>query len=414
MAIWDAWWKSGMAMADSESHDHLVHEAMGPAFKPLEAGGAIGVGVTSLLALGVLPVLLGSLVDEHRMSAPYIGLAAMLELLTMGVVTGLAGMVLKPQRLRLIAVLATLALVASDLAILWASGPSILLLRASAGAAEGFLLWITVGMIARTVTPERWAGVFFTTQVLAQLVLAVILAAWVMSRFGANGGFAALAAASLIGIAPALVSPSRFAPLPTAPGEGGAPPLRGWIALGAILIYVSANGAVSVYLQPLAHQAGLGAGVARTALWTSLVAQVAGAATATALAGRVRYFTVFMITTVVFLGVWFVFARQSPAWLFIAANAFGGLVFLFLAPFLVPMIIDADPSRRAAMQSGAAQLLGAALGPLLASRVVGERDAHGVLWLALGLMLVGFFMVAWLRFTASGARARLASAMREA
>jgi len=403
-----------MAMTDSGPDDHRVHEAVGPAFEPLEAGGAIGVGVISLLSLGVLPVLLGSLVDEHRISAPDIGLAAMLELLTMGVVTGLAGMVLKPHRLRLIATLASLALVLADLAILRASGPSILALRAAAGAAEGLLLWITVGMIARTVTPERWAGVFFTSQVLAQLALAVVLAAWVMPRFGANGGFAALAAASLVGIAPALVCPRRFAPLPTAPGEGGAPPLRGWIALGAILIYMAANGAVSVYLQPLAHQAGLGADVARTALWTSLVAQVAGAAAATALAGRVRYFTVFMITTVAFLIVWYVFGRRSPAWLFIAANALAGLVFLFLAPFIVPLIIDADPSRRAAMQSGAAQLLGGALGPLLASQVVGERDVRGVLWLAVGLMLAGVAVVTWLRLTSTGAQARLASAMREA
>ncbi len=391
-------------MAESESHDHRIHDAIGPALEPLGAGGAIGVGVNSLLALGVIPVLLGSLVDEHRLSAPDIGLAAMAELLTMGVVTGLAGMVRTPRRLRLIAVLASLALVASDLAVLGASGPSILALRGAAGAAEGLLLWITVGMIARTVTPERWAGVFFTGQVLAQLVLAVVLAAWVMPRFGANGGFAALAAASLLGIAPALICPDRFAPLPTAPGEGGAPPLRGWIALGAILVYVSANGAVSVYLQPLAHQAGLSADVARTALWTSLVAQVAGGAAATALAGRVRYFTVFMITTVAFLAVWCVFFRQSPAWLFIGANAMAGLVFLFLAPFLVPMIIDADPSRRAAMQSGAAQLLGAALGPLLASLVVGERDVRGVLWLGICLMLTGLAVVAWLRFTNMAAK----------
>ncbi len=401
-------------MADDEPHDHLVHEAAGPAFRPLEAGGAIGVGVISLLALGVLPVLLGSLVDEHRMPAPFIGLAAMLELLAMGLATGLAGMALEPRRLRLIGVLATLALAAADLAVLKASGLSILALRAAAGAAEGFLLWITVGMIARTTTPERWAGVFFTSQVLAQLVLAVALAAWIMSRFGADGGFVALAGASLLGIAPALVAPRRLEPLPTAPGEGGAPPPRGWMALGAILIYVSANGAASVYLQPLAHQAGLSADVARTALWTSLVAQVVGAGAATALAGRVRYFTVFVIATVGFAAVWYVFDRQSPAWLFIGANALAGLVFLFLAPFLVPMIIDADPSRRAAMQSGAAQLLGGALGPLLASQVVSDRDARGVLWLAVGLMTLGFLGVAWLRFTSAAAKARLASAAREA
>jgi hypothetical protein len=397
-------------MVDSESNDHQVHDATAPAFEPMEAAGAIGLGVNSLLALGVVPVLLGALVDEHRLSAPDIGLAAMAELLTMGVVTGLAGMWLKPHRLRLIGALASLALVAADLRVLGAGGSSILALRALAGAAEGLLLWITVGMIARTVTPERWAGAFFTSQVLAQLGLAIVLAVWIMPRFGANGGFAALAAASLLGVAPALVCPRRLAPLPTARGEGGAPPIRGWIALGAILIYVSANGAVSVYLQPLAHQAGLTADVARTALWVSLIAQVMGGAAATALAGRVRYFTVFMITTLAFLVVWYVFARQDPAWLFIGANALAGLVFLLLAPFLVPMIIDADPSRRAAMQSGAAQLLGAALGPLLAALIVGDGDVRGVLWLALGLMLAGLAMVAWLRFTGPRLASRAAEA----
>src|SRR5947199_264693 len=83
----------------------------------------------------------------------------------------------------------------------------------AAGAAEGVLLWITVSMIARTVTPERWAGVFFTAQTLAQLVMAVAFAAFVMPRFGIEGGFAALALVSVLGLAPALAAPSAFAPL---------------------------------------------------------------------------------------------------------------------------------------------------------------------------------------------------------
>jgi len=388
-----------IATPDAEVHDHLVHDAVGPPLSGVHAGATIAVGINSLLVLGVLPILLGALADEHRLSAAGIGQAATLELLAMGVSTALAGLFLKPRRLKTIGVAASLALAVFDLATAWGEGAGLLGLRAAAGAAEGVLLWITVGMIARTVTPERWAGVFFTTQTLAQLGLAVMLAVWVMPRFGANGGYVALAAASLLGIAPALAAPSRYAPLPKAPGGGGAPPLRGWIALGATLIYVAAAGAVSVYLQPLAHQAGLGAGVARTAVWTSLIAQVLGGAAATLLAGRVRYFTVFLITSATYLAVWYVYSRHTPAWLFVSANALAGLVTLFLAPFLVPLTIDADPTRRAGMQSGAAQLLGGALGPLLASLVVGEGDVHGVLWLGAALLLAGLVVVTWLRVT---------------
>lgn len=377
----------------------MVHEAVGPALTGVEAGVAIGLGVNGLLVLGVVPVLLGDLVHEHRLTAAGIGQTAMTELLSMGITIALAAIVLKPQRLKLLGAVLCLLLAAVDLAGVRASGLGVMALRGLAGALEGLLLWITVGMIARTVTPERWAGVFFTAQVLAQLLLAVAFALWVLPRFGPNGGFVSLALVSLVTVPAALFGPSRFAPLPTAPGETGAPPLRGWIALLATLVYVSAGGAVGVYLEPLADQAGLTVEVPHTAIWVSLVGQVLGGATATAVSGRIRYFAVFLIVSAVTLAGWWVFGQTPSAALFIATNFMLGLSSIFLAPFLVPMTIDADPSRRAAVQSAGAQLLGGAMGPLLASFVVGDRDVHGVLWLGAGLMLAGLAVVTWLRLT---------------
>jgi hypothetical protein len=66
-----------------------------------------------------------------------------------------------------------------------------------------------------------------------------------------------------------------------------------------------------------------------------------------------------------------------------------GLAAFVAGPFLVPMTVEADPSRRAAMQSGAVQLLAGAFGPLLASLTVTDRSVHGVLLLALALQGVG-------------------------
>jgi hypothetical protein len=54
------------------------------------------------------------------------------------------------------------------------------------------------------------------------------------------------------------------------------------------------------------------------------------------------------------------------------------------------------------VQSGAAQLLGGAFGPLLSSIVVGDGPVRGVLWLGAGLLLAGLAIIAWLRLTARG------------
>ena len=386
--------------SESPAAEHVVHEAFGPPLAPSQAGAAIALGVVSLLISGLLAVMLGGLAQEHRLSAPGIGLSAMTEALTMAVTTGLAGAALKPHRLRLIGVLSSAALFATNIAVLTAhSDLAVMAVRGLCGVPEGLLLWITIGMIARTETPDRWAAVLFTALTATQLAISAGLTVAVLPRFGADGGFILFAALSLIGAPIAMWLPERYPPLPQVAGETGAPPPRGLIALAGTLLYVSAASAVTIYLAPLCLEAGLSPLIARTAISFSLAAQVLGGLLATAAAGRVKYFVVFVGGVVAYGAVYLVYDFAAPAWLFIAATALAGLVAIFINPFLVPMTIEADPSRRAAVQSGAVQLLGAALGPLLASRVVSQHDARGALWLGMGLLLSGLAIIAALRFT---------------
>ena len=382
-----------------------VPEAVGPDLTLGEAASAQSFGVVSLLFAGVLPALLGALGDEHRLSASGFGWVAALEAFSMGGATALAGMILPARHLKLIGLFATLALAAIDFACMGASGAGVLVLRSFAGVAEGVLLWITVGMIARSKTPERWAGVFFTASTAAQLALALIFAFVAIPRFGADGGFAVLGATTLLGVAGVFACPNRYGALPGTEGAAGPPPFRGWVALFATLFFVASTGAVGIYLQPLAREAGLTADVARTALWTSLAAQILGAMTATAVAGKVRYFTAFLAGTAVFLGTWGVFAMHAPAWGFIAANTAGGFASVFVAPFLVPMTIEADPSRRAALQSAGAQLFAGAFGPLAAARIVSDNDVRGALVLGVAFLLVGMSVITLLHVLAVRDRA---------
>ncbi|MBV8593342.1 MAG: MFS transporter, partial [Caulobacteraceae bacterium] len=154
------------AAARDQAEDRLIHDAVGPPLAPGAAAACLAVGVNSLLVLGVQPVLLGALADEGRLTAAGIGQAATTEALAMGLATALLGLIRAPRGLRLIGGAASAALAMADLVTTAASGLGVILLRAAAGALEGVLLWIAVSMIARTRTPERWAGVFFTVQTL--------------------------------------------------------------------------------------------------------------------------------------------------------------------------------------------------------------------------------------------------------
>lgn len=383
-------------MAERPAEHILVPEAVGPAIPLSEAVGAIGLGAIALLVTGLMPLLLGALVAEHRLSAPGIGQTATLELLAMGVTTALAGLWLKPERLKLIGAAATLVLVAADLVTMGASGLGIFAARMGAGLGEGILLWIAIAMIARTETPERWSAIFVTATTVVQMLLAPLLTSFVLPRFGASGGYAVLAAVSASGFVFAVLVSPRYAPLVRPQGEGGTPPPLGWAALFATLIFVACFGAVGVYTVPIAEQIGLSAQLAGTAISASLLGQVIGGSSAAALAGRVHYLPVFAVGTLCFLGIWTLWALPVAGWVFVVSDGLAGFLYMLMLPFLVPMAIEADPSRRAAVLSGAAQVLAGAMGPLASSFAVSKSDMHGALYLGAGLIVSGTVMMAGL------------------
>lgn len=368
----------------------MIDEVAGPAFTPVEGAAAISLGVIALLIAGLMSLLLAALAEEHRLSASGIGLAAMAEALSTGIVTSAAGILFKPVRLRVIAAVATLAVIALDLATLAATGTSgVLAVRTAAGVAEGVLLWISIGFISRTATPERWAAVLFTGMGLTQLAAATGISALVLPRFGADGGYVTVAAAMALALPVALFLPTKLGAVAGGGETAGAPPLRGWVALFGTLCMASSLNAVAVYVIPLAREAGLDVGAGRAAVSVALACQMVGGLAATVIAGRVGYLVVFLACAVVFYATWGVYGTATPGWLFLTMCGLSGFAAFIAGPFLVPMTVEADPSRRAAMQSGAVQLLAGAFGPLLASQVVNEGNTHGVLVLAAVLQAVG-------------------------
>lgn len=389
------------SLGPTEGADPL-HTGVGSVLTGLQIVAIIALGIIAMLSAGVLPVLLGALQSDGRLTESGIGMAAMIEPLSFAIVLTSAGVFCKPQRLKLVAVLATVALVIADLAPLAVhTSIGIIAVRAVAGIPEGALAWLLMGMLARSAVPERWSGLHVTALTSMHLVLSAAMTTYVLRRFGADGGFVVLALASLPGLVFALAIPDRYEALPkpdSAENFMGIP-ARGLFALLGTMLFSASTMGLFIYLVPLAHYAGVSSQVAGTALIAQTAAEIAGAALATVIAGRIGYFTALVIGSVLYLVTWPIYGFGVSSWGFIAAEALTGLLYFFQGPYLYPMVIDADPSRRAAVQSGAATMAGGVLGPLLAAWMIDWQGVRGVLCLSWIMVLTAVAIIAGLHCT---------------
>lgn len=364
-------------------------------FAATQIAGVLAIGTVGVLIAGLQPQLLGAMAVEGRLSAGALGDVATAELLAMGVAAGAAGAALPATRLRRIAAVTLFVLAALDLVTGRATGHTILFVRALAGLAEGVLVWLAIGMIVRTARPARWAGLYLMVQTGAQFALSVALGVWVMPGGGSGGGFAALGVVSLIALATLPWLPARFDALDVPAGAGAMRlPARGWLALASIALWLAFVVAVWVYAEPLGLQHGLSHRQVGTVAPLSLAMQMIGAGAAALLAGRLRVVPV-LVACAAADGVLLAAmgAPPSPA-IFVAATAVFGFLWLFAMPFQLPVVIAADPSRRAAELAGGAQLVGASLGPFVAAKLVSDADVDGVLWFGAAALAGALLLIA--------------------
>ena len=373
---------------------------IGPRPTPMQITAIVFVGTIGILIPGVQPIVLGALLAQRHISLSQLGTTASVELLTMGLAAALGAALLPSRRLRVIGIGASLVLALGNYLTPFAAGGSITALRALTGAAGGVLIGVTACMIARSAAPERWAGIYLSVQTLAQFILAAIMTAWIEPSRAVQGDFGMLALAALASAAAAFALPRAFQDLPKPAGTSRfvMPPPRGLAALVCVFLVLMFIVSIWVYYDPIARQAGLSSHISDTAVYVSLAFQVLGGTIATLSAGRLRWFPVFVICAAVDLGMIALLGTHPSALLFLIDAAVFGFIWLFLLPYLVPMIIDADPTRRSAVFASGVGLLGSSLGPTMVGLIVSPDDTQGALWLGAACLLCSLAIAAALRY----------------
>lgn len=370
-----------------------------------QVGAALAVGSIAVLMIGVQPILLGELVERQEVSLEGVGLVAMAEIVTLGLGVVLGDAVLPAARLRLVTVMAALLAAALDLLTTAATGDAQLLgVRAAAGLAEGLLVWGTTGVVVRCANPARVGGIFFVLQTLAQAALGLVLANAVIPRWGWQGGFVTLAGLGLLPCLLAFVQPARLAPLAPASQTGFRWSLPTLLPLTAVFLQLATLGAFWAYLEPLGKAAGLQAQAAQSLVAGVLVMQVIGGSVAALVVRRLPVVPVLVAASAGLAAI--TLAVQAlpggAAWQFVLACALFGFVWLFMLPFHIGLAFRADPSGRLAGLVPAAQLLGSAFGPMVASFIVSGDDAGAVPLLAAGFALAAAVVLVAARLALAG------------
>lgn len=360
----------------------------------ISAWALVVSGATAILGQGVLGQLLGVLSLDGRLSVGGIGWVVGAEVLATTLVTAAGDLVFTRIRLKTAIPLSAIGLCLTNVLTPQVNGDlALALLRIVSGVFEGVLFAAMIGMIARDRAPARWASILVAAASLFALVVTMLLTALVLPRGGADGGFHLLAVMSLAPVLLCAVLPERLAPLDH-PGDMLKLPLAGWASLLVGLVYTASYVGFLMYVVPLATAAGLGTLVAGEAMTALLAAQVVGSLLALSVAHRARYLPVFVLSAAAFACTWPVLGFRPQAWLFITIYLVLGGVSFFSTPFLFPLAVDADSSRRSALQCGPAQLLGVAFGPAVASLAMSMGGPRGLVGVSLAMLALSL-VVTW-------------------
>lgn len=351
----------------------------------------IAMVMATMMPATLQPVLLGALVREHQINTVQLGQAATAEQLGMAFTAFCAGAWLRPVRLKPILAAALLLCIAANIATSFLAGPQIIFARLASGLAAGMSIWLLISMAARVEWPARFIGMYVTGQSITALLLSTVLSYWLLPDFGVAAGFQAVAALILLATVAILAIPSKLSELP-ASRHGWIPPAAGVLGLLLVLLYMGAGLSIWVYIIPLATASGFTASIANYTVSAGFAAQMLGGLAATQ-ARRLAPPATLVTCAAVGLAAGATIMLTGVSSLFVVAGFLYCFGLTLGISFHIPFLELVDPSRRAALLCGSAQLLGQSFGLYCTSAAVGWQGTYGATYTGMTLLLLVITMV---------------------
>jgi predicted MFS family arabinose efflux permease len=226
-------------------------------------------------------------------------------------------------------------------------------------------------------------------QAIASFAASLLLARLILPSYGIPGSYSVLALLTILVALTSFLIPPNYE-IQRHGNSSGRLPFAGAVSLVSVVAYLGGVSAFWVYLSPLALEFGYDSLFVGTAISMAIGAQILGGLAAIALAGKVRGITSVLLAALASLTLVLTVLFVPNQWVFAGAAAGFAFLWMFAPPFQLPFLLEVDPTHRAAMFVSPAQLLGVAIGPIIASRTVSELHFAGAGYTSASLFTLAF------------------------
>jgi predicted MFS family arabinose efflux permease len=363
--------------------------------RPIQTVAMVTFTVLAAAVYVALPMVVGALIQALGFTAQQAGLIAAADMLGAGVSALIGSLLISSGHWRnlLLAGICLLTLgnilsgTTAQFAVLFGY-------RICAGLGEGILMSIGNASIAETRNPDRVYGFSIAAQ-LAFGAMALYLTPWILRDYGVRGIFWSLAVLTFIAVALVRYMPDR--PQVT-PGKS-----VGWlfsapsmVALGGVLTFFMAQGAVWAYLERVGVMKHIESSAIGEALAVSSMAGLAGALASSWLGVRRGRLTPLVAAACLALMSLAIVNGNIGFTLFAVAASVLVFTWNFAVPFQFGALAQIDPSRRTVALGTVVVFVGVTLGPALAAEIIGRGEFQRVIWLGMLFSILSVGLFAWL------------------
>lgn len=341
------------------------------------------VGVVSSFVLLILPVLVGGIVDQFGWGDREIGWLASADMGGSALASMIALMSITRIDWKKSAYIAVCFAIAGNIASIYAIDfASLMAARIATGFSNGFILAIAFTGLCHSSNPDRFFGVYVFSQLTLQAILLSTLPS-LLNSWGVTAIYLTLVTASALSSLLIRFFPDKPGTAPRDDLATNDPaPLRGWAicALAAQAIYFLAPGAVWSYFEPIGAAFELDIGQVGRALGLASLAGIVGSATVIALGVRFDRLLCMALGTALSITAVVLLIDGSGFIPYLTAAAIFNFAWNYTFPYQMGVLAQFDRQGSVAIPALIVQLVGLAIGPMLASFLL-IGDGYGtILW----------------------------------